>query len=136
MSISTSEVAAADDAQTPMSKKLALAYRKELSAGRSHHGAGAPLSEAQMVARIVSLRRRNAFLPVRYKAADKEALERLEKELPRHVAAEADRVISALTSEIRAVGEAVAAVHGDLRETRRDLRALARGDLQLEPGAS
>ena len=36
----------------------------------------------------------------------------------------------------RAIGDSVAAVHSDERETRQDLRAMACGDLQLEPGAS
>ena len=63
-------------------------------------------------------------------------LERLEKDIPRHIVEEADRVIGVLTTEIRRVGDDGAAVQRGVLESRQDLRAMFRGDLQMEPGAS
>jgi hypothetical protein len=82
-----------------------------------------------MTHRLVSLRKRNAALPARYQEADKKVLEELEKNLPKHITAEADRIIGDLTKEIRDVGGAVAALHADML-------AMARGEIVLEDGAS
>ena len=85
------------------------------------YGNGAPLDAAQLVARVVSLRRRNAALSLQFRAADKKALEQLEKGLPTHVTAEADRVIGALTNEIRAVGDSVEAARREIMDSQDEI---------------
>ena len=125
------------DSDVAMTKQKAFKYRKELGTMRSNRGTGPPLDASQSVARVVALRRRTATIPLAdRRAADAKMLEELEKTLPRHVVDEADRAIGALTTEIRKVSDAVAAVHGEVRDVRHDLRAMARGDLPLDPGAS
>ena len=62
---------------------------------------------------------------MRYRVADKKALDQFEERLPRHVTEEVDRVIGALTTEIRVVADSVVAVHDDLR-------ALMRGEVKLD----
>ena len=119
------------DASTPagISCQLARKYRVELQQGRSNSGSGPLLQPAEMVTRIVGLRRRNSSLAARYRLDDKKMLDGLEKNLPKHVTDEADRVIGAITAEVRAVGNSVAAVHDDLR-------SFIGGKVVLSPGTS
>ena len=77
--------------------------------------------------RLVRLRRRNASLHARYRAADAAAIDELAKGLSAHVTLEADRVISALTSEVRAVGQSVEAVHKELCATRQEVCGMIEG---------
>ena len=112
-----------------ISKQLAVQYRAELKTQTLSQGSGRPLEASEAVKRLVSLRKRNAALPARYREADKKVLEELQKNLPKHITAEADRIIGALTKEIRDVGGAVAAL-------RADVLAMARGEIVLEDGAS
>ena len=114
-----------------LSRRMAVKYRSELSAQKANGGTGTPLDNPAMVRRIVSLRRRNASLAPRHREADSKTLVELEKRLPSHITAEADRVIGVLSAEIRAVGGSVAALRDEVREARQDLRALVRGELQL-----
>ena len=129
------------------SRALAAVYRKELAARRANVGRGAALDDAQLVARVVSLRRRSATLPTQFRLADKKVLDQLESTLPRHVTAEADRVIGALTAEIRAVGDAVAVaqkkilksqdeIFDEVQAVRSELGALYRGQFTLDQKAS
>ena len=100
-----------------------------------------------MVSRMVSLRRRNAVMSPQFRSSDKKLLEQLENGLPRHVTAEADRVIGALAAEIRAVGNSVEAARREIldsqdeiceevRAVRAELGALYRGDCALNDEAN
>ena len=115
-----------------ITKAVASMYRTELATGRSSRGKGASLDDSQMVVRLVRLRRRSATLHGRYRLADAKILEQLEKGLPGHVTVEANRVISALATEIRAVGDAVGAVHDDLRSFMSGKVVLAAGTSPVE----
>ena len=147
MSVVVEETLLADDESKAMSKTLANAYRLELAAQRANRGKGAPLDAAQMVSRLVRLRRRSATLSSQFRAADKRVMEQLEKGLPAHVTVEADRVIGTLTAEIRAVGDAVAVaqqkilksqdeIFDEVQAVRSELGALYRGDFTLDQKAS
>ena len=147
MSVANSDAQDVDCEPKIVSKGLANIYRKELATQRGKYGTGDPLDDAQMVTRLVSLRRRNVAMAAHRRSSDKKVLEQLERALPSHVTTEADRVIGALTSEIRAVGDSVVAVRGEVRDARHearearqearvDLQSLALGELPLKPGAS
>ena len=147
MSTGMTESTTADVVPEVVSRELACAYRKELATQRANRGTGESLDAAQMVTRLVSLRRRVSTLAPRYRVADKKVLDALEAELPRHVTAEADRVIGALTAEIRAVGDAVVAaqkkilksqdeIFDEVQAVRSELGALYRGDFTLDQKAS
>ena len=74
MSVAVEGVSSPDDESKVMSKTLAHACRQELAAQRASHGKGAPLDTAQMVSRLVRLRRRSASMQPRHRAADEKTL--------------------------------------------------------------
>ena len=119
----------------PISKQTAHRYRKEVESGRANLGSGAPLEPTEIATRVVALRRRSRVMSAGRRASETKVLEQLEKTLPTHIVDEANRLMSSLTTEIRAVGDSVTAVREELRETRQDMRALARGELPLAPDA-
>ena len=100
---------------------------------RSNDGNGPPIDAPDVVGRLVRLRRYNGTLVrPRDRAAAKKRLDELEAALPQHITAEADRVITTVTQEIRGVGSSVAALHCDLTP----VMALARGEVMLDDSMS
>ena len=67
-----------DITEDALTKQAAVFYRQELKSQRAQGGKGLPLTEQQMTLRLVRLRRRNAALPSRYRAADAKAIDELE----------------------------------------------------------
>ena len=99
---------------------------------RANCGNGAPIDAPEVVRRLVRLRRRTGTLTGTNRTHDKEVLEKLEAALPQHITAEADRVITTVTQEVRGVGNAVAALQMDLTP----VMALARGEVTLDDSMS
>ena len=115
-----------------ISKQQARKYRKEVRTQRASGGSGGPLDAPEVVRKLVRLRLRNGTLNETSRLKDKEVLDKLEKALPQHITAEADRVITTVTQEVRGVGNAVAALQMDLTP----VIALARGEVTLDDSMS
>ena len=115
-----------------ISEQLARKYRKEVKAQRGNYGNGGPLQDRVVVGRLIKLRRRNGTLDGAIRANDKKRLDALEAALPQHITAEADRVITTVTQEVRDVGRAVASLQWDLTP----VMAFVRGEVTLDDSMS
>ena len=116
-----------------ISKETAALYRAELATRRAKRGKGSPLTDDQIQTRLVRLRRRNAALPERYRAADAKVLAQLEKTIGEiHAVSEA---VAAVGSSVAIVDSSVAAMHQELRETRREMHMLMEGKNQTPESA-